>query len=127
MELTANIKPEFVDDRGGITKILDDGKTTIKSVLLITSKAGSVRSNHYHKKDAHWIYMISGSMEYYEKPVRGRSKTKKVIVHAGDLMYTPPMAVHAVKFLDDSVFIALSPRSRNQKAYEADTTRVTLL
>ena len=127
MKLTANIKPEFVDDRGGITKILDDGKTTIKSVLLITSKAGSVRSNHYHKKDAHWIYMITGSMEYYEKPVRGKSKPKKVIVHARDLIYTPPMAIHAVKFLEDSVFIALSPRSRDQKAYETDTIRVKLL
>jgi quercetin dioxygenase-like cupin family protein len=127
MELNAKIKPEFVDDRGGITKILDDGKTNIKSVLLITSKAGSVRSNHYHKEDAHWIYMITGSMEYYEKPVKGRSKTKKVIVNAGDLIYTPPMAVHAVKFLEDSVFIALSPKSRNQKEYEADTIRVKLL
>jgi oxalate decarboxylase/phosphoglucose isomerase-like protein (cupin superfamily) len=127
MELIIKVKPEFVDNRGGITKILDDGKTTIKSVLLITSKAGSVRSNHYHKKDAHWIYMITGSMEYYEKPVKGRSKTKKVIVHAGDIMYTPPMAIHAVKFLEDSVFIALSSKSRNQKAYEADTVRVTLL
>ena len=86
MELTVKIKPEFVDDRGLITKILDDGKTNIKSVLLITSKAGSVRSNHYHKKDAHWIYMITGSMEYYEKPVGGGSKTKKVIVNAGDII-----------------------------------------
>lgn len=127
MKLTVKIKPEFVDDRGVITKILDDGKTNIKSVLLITSKAGSVRSNHYHKKDAHWIYVISGSMEYYEKPVRGRSKTKKVIVNAGDVIYTPPMATHATKFLEDSVFLALSIKSRNQKVYEADTIRVKLL
>ncbi len=127
MKLTTKIKPEFVDDRGLIAKILDDGKTNIKSVLLITSKAGSVRSNHYHKKDTHWIYMISGSVEYYEKPVKGRSKTKKVIVNAGDVIYTPPMAIHAMKFLEDSVFIALSIKSRNQKAYEADTIRVKLL
>jgi len=127
MKLTVKIKPEFVDDRGSITKLLDDGKTNIKSVLLITSKAGSIRSNHYHKKDAHWIYMISGSMEYYEKPVRGRAKTKKVIVNAGDVIFTPSMAIHATKFLEDSVFIALSSKSRNQKAYEADTIRVKFL
>ena len=127
MKLTVKIKPEFVDDKGSITKLLDDGKTNIKSVLLITSKAGSVRSNHYHKKDAHWIYMISGSMEYYEKPARDRSETKKVIVNAGDIIYTPPMAIHATKFLENSVFIALSIKSRNQKAYEADTIRVKLL
>ena len=71
--------------------------------------------------------MITGSMEYYEKPVKGGSKTKKVIVHAGDVIYTPPMAIHAVKFLEDSAFIALSPKARNQKAYEADTIRVKLL
>ena len=127
MKLTVKRKPEFVDDRGSITKLLDVGKTNIKSVLLITSKAGSIRSNHYHKKDAHWIYIISGSMEYHEKPVGSRSKTKKVIVNAGDIIYTPPMSIHATKFLEDSIFIALSIKSRNQKAYEADTIRVKLL
>lgn len=127
MKLIKKIKPEFIDERGGITKILDDGKTNIKSVLLVTSKKGSVRSNHYHKKDAHYIYMISGKMEYYEKPVRGNSKVKKVIVGAGDIIYTPLMAIHATKFLEDSTFIALSTKSRNQKAYEKDTVRIKLI
>ena len=127
MKLIKNIKPEFLDERGGITKLLDDGKTNIKSTLLITSKAGSVRSNHYHKKDAHWIYMISGKMAYYEKPVKGRARVKQVIVSAGDMVYTPPMAIHGTKFLKDSVFIALSIKSRSQKAYEKDTIRVKFI
>lgn len=127
MQLIKKIKPEFIDERGGITRLLDDGKTNIKSTLLITSKAGTVRSNHYHKKDAHWIYMISGKMEYYEKPVRGSSRLKKVVVNAGDIIYTPPMAVHATKFITDSVFIALAIKSRNQKSYERDTIRVKLI
>ncbi len=127
MKLHKNIKPEFIDVRGGITKLLDDGKTNIKSILLITSKKGSVRSNHYHKKDVHYIYMISGAMEYFEKPVRGKAKTKKVIVNAGDMVYTPPMAIHTSKFVKDSVFMAFSIKSRNQKAYEKDTIRVPSL
>lgn len=127
MKIIRNITPEFVDERGGITRLLDNGKTNIKSTLLITSKAGTVRSNHYHKKDAHWIYMISGKMEYHEKPVKGRSKVTKVILGEGDMVYTPPMAIHATKFLEDSVLIALSIKSRNQKAYEKDTVRVKLI
>ena len=127
MKIIEKIKPEFVDERGGITKLLDDGKTNIKSTLLITSKAGSIRSNHYHKKDAHWIYMISGKMEYYEKPVNSKTKPKKIIIDAGDMVYTPPMAIHATKFLKDSVIIALSIKSRNQAAYEEDTVRVKLI
>lgn len=128
MKLIKNIKPEFVDQRGGITKLLDDGKTNIKSVLLITSKKGSIRSNHYHKKDAHWIYMISGSMAYYEKPVKDKKpKTKKVIVNAGDMVYTPSMAIHGTKFLENSVILALSIKSRHQKAYEKDTVRVKFI
>ena len=55
MKTIRNIKPEFIDERGGITRVLD---TPIQSVLLITCKAGSIRSNHYHKKDSHWCYIL---------------------------------------------------------------------
>ncbi len=127
MKLIKNIKPEFVDERGGITKILDDGKTNIKSVLLITSKAGTVRSNHYHKKDTHYLYVLSGVMEYYEKPVKAKDKPKKVVVKAGDMVYTPTMMIHATKFLKDTVLVTLSTKSRNQKAYEKDTVRIKLI
>ncbi len=127
MKLTKKIKPEFVDERGGITKILDDGKTNIKSVLLITSKAKTVRSNHYHKKDTHYIYVISGAMEYYEKPLRANGKPKKVTVRQGDMVFTPSMMVHATKFLEDTVLLALSTKSRSQKAYEKDTVRIKLI
>ena len=125
MKIIRKIKPEIKEKRGNITKLLDDGKTNIKSILLITSKAGSVRSNHYHKKDAHWIYMFSGRMEYYEKPVKG-CKIKKTILGPGDMVYTPPMMIHTTKFLKDSVFFAFSIRSRNQKNYEQDTVRIKL-
>lgn len=126
MKISRKIKPEIKEERGDITKLLDDGKTKIKSILLITSKAGSVRSNHYHKKDAHWIYMLSGKMEYYEKSVRG-GKIKKAVLGPGDMVYTPPFMIHTTKFPKDSVFFAFSIRSRNQKNYEQDTVRVKLI
>ena len=126
-----NIKPEFIDERGGITRVLDDGKTVIRSVLLITCKKGSIRANHYHKKDSHYSYLLSGRMEYTEQPVdaNGKPQGKKetVIIEAGDMVYSPPMVIHAMNFLEDSSFLALATESRHQSAYEEDTVRVKLI
>lgn len=124
MKLFKNIKPDFTDERGNITKLLDDGKTIIKSTLLISSRTGSIRANHYHKKDSHYCYMLSGKMEYTEKKVGADdSKRETIIVEAGDMVYTPPMAIHAMRFLEDSVFIALATNFRHQEAYEEDTVK----
>jgi len=122
MQLKRRIQPEFVDARGGITKVSDDG-ALIKSVLLITSKAGSIRANHYHKRDSHYSYLLSGKMEYTEKPVEG-GETASAILEPGDMVFTPPMTIHAIRFLEDSQFLALATESRNREDYEADTVRV---
>lgn len=121
------IMPEFTDERGEIFKLLDDGKTAIKSVLLITCKKGAIRANHYHKEDTHYVYMLSGSMEYFEKPADGKGEKESVIVKKGDLVYTLPRATHAMRFLEESAFITLSTKSRNQADYEHDTVRVKLI
>ena len=132
MKLYKNIKPEFVDARGEITMILDDGNTNIASIIMITSKTGAIRANHYHKEDSHYCYMVSGKMEYTEEPVEG-GKRETVIVEASDMVYTPPMAKHAMKFLEDSVLWAFSTKSRIEGfgkadgAYERDTVKVKLI
>ncbi len=127
MQITHHQNPEFVDTRGAITKVLDDGKTEIKSILYITSKAGAIRSNHYHKKDAHFCFIISGKMEWHEKPVEGEGEVETVVLGSGDMVYTPPMMIHAAKALEDSVFLAFATESRSQDEYEADTIRVKFL
>ena len=127
MRITHHNTPEFVDTRGAITKVLDDGKTVIKSVLLITSNKGSVRSNHYHKKDAHFCFILSGKMEWHEKPAEGDGEVESAVLRPGDMVYTPPMMIHAAKALEDSVFLAFATESRSQEDYEADTIRVPLI
>ena len=52
MELR-KIEPSFRDDRGDITDILV--KEAIEYVTLITSNAGTVRGNHYHKQTYQWV------------------------------------------------------------------------
>ena len=125
MKVTRNIKPEFGDERGGITRILDV-EAPMHSVLYITSKAGSIRSNHYHKQDMHYCYLVSGKAEWYEKPVEG-GELEKEILNAGDMVCTPPNVIHAVKFLEDTVLWAFSTQPRNQAHYEEDTVRVKLI
>ena len=125
MKIFRNIKPEFVDARGGITRLLDS-ESPIKSILSITSQKGSIRSNHYHKKDTHYCYLVSGKMEWFEKPVDG-GETESAVLEAGDMVFTPSMTIHAVRFLEDSVFLTFATEARNQDDYEADTVRVQLI
>ncbi len=131
MQLVKNIQPDFVDARGAITKLLDDGKTSIKSILLITSTKGSIRANHYHKEDAHYVYMYSGKMEYVEAPlVDGQpdlSQEVKAELVAGDTIYSPPMIAHAMRFTEDTVWIVMALKSRSHENYEEDTVRVKLI
>ncbi len=125
MDITKHIEDDFVDQRGAIKKILDNGKE-FTSALLITSKAGAVRANHYHKKDTHYVYILSGKMEYFERPADG-GETVSAVLEAGDMVFTPPGVAHAMKFLEDSQFLAFSTEPRNQNAYESDTVPVKLI
>lgn len=131
MQIVKNIKPEFEDTRGAITKLLDDGKTSIKSILLITSQKGSVRANHYHKEDGHYVYMYSGKMEYIESPlINGEPNIDQVSraeLIAGDMVYSPPMIAHAMRFLEDTVWVVMALKSRSQEDYEQDTVRIKLI
>ncbi|MEK7623207.1 MAG: hypothetical protein AAB408_00865 [Patescibacteria group bacterium] len=128
LHVTKNIKPEFTDARGDIMPIFDDGATNIRSVLIITSKKGSVRANHYHKEDSHYCYMVSGKMEYFEKAIDADNSTaESVVLEAGDMVYSPPLRVHAMRFLEDTTWITLATKSRKDGRYEEDTVRVKFI
>src|SRR3990167_7173158 len=125
MEIVKKIKPIQSDERGSITQLLDK---KIKSVLLITCKKDSIRANHWHKKDTHYVYMLKGRMKYYYQNIRiDKSKKESIIVHEGEIIYTPSGMAHSMKFLEDSIFLAFSTELREQKKYEKDTVRVKLI
>ena len=54
-EPLVNLKSPFVDKRGSIQPLVD---LIMKSAVMIESKAGSLRANHYHKTDWHYCYVI---------------------------------------------------------------------
>jgi len=125
MNIFRNIQPEFTDERGAIIKILEPS-IAMRSILIITSKTGAIRSNHYHKNEEHYCYLVSGKMEWMEKPVEG-GKVESAVLGAGDMIHTPPRSIHAVRFLEDSVLLVLSSMPRSYVGYEEDTVRIKLI
>lgn len=122
------IKPEFEDDRGFISRLVDTDEYPLRAVLYITSKKGSVRANHYHKKDAHFVYCLSGRFRYSEKNMtKKNAKVESVILKPGDLVLSKPGIAHAMEFLEDTVFLAFTTEKRNQDLYEEDIKRVKIV
>jgi quercetin dioxygenase-like cupin family protein len=113
----------FADARGAIQPLVDGSYAALQ---VISSKKDTVRANHFHKKDSHYLYMVSGSMRYYFRPVGDKGPSKFVDVHAGQMIFTPPMEEHATHFLEDSVFLNITAEKRDQSTYESDIVRVDL-
>lgn len=120
------IPPPFENDAGSIWNIAHGA---FGSATFIKSVAGSVRSNHYHQTDAHFIYIVSGVMYYYWKPAVGAEDKpcKRVRVRAGQLVYTPPMVAHATYFPAETTVVTLNKYKRDHQHHEADLVRVSPL
>jgi quercetin dioxygenase-like cupin family protein len=110
-----------VDERGMILPLADEN---MKSAVLISSKKGTVRANHYHHTDWHYCYVTKGEIDYYYRPVNSKEKPKKCTIKAGQNFFTPPMLEHAMVFTQDTEFLCLGRNPRDQATYEADITRV---
>ena len=120
-------KPEFEDERGYITRLVNDDDLKLRAVLYITSKAGTERGNHYHKTDYHYVYCLSGKFRYSEKDMRNPDlKIESVILEPGDLVLSRPMVAHSMEFLEDTVFLAFTTEAREQNQYEGDTVRIKI-
>lgn len=109
----------FINDKGKIINILFK---PVQSVALIESKAGSIRSNHYHKSDVHWLYVVSGSMKYYERDLDGSNKLE-FIVNTGEMVFSDSMKVHKTEFLEDTVLISMAKNIRDHEHHEEDVVR----
>jgi quercetin dioxygenase-like cupin family protein len=96
-------------------------------VSLISSKKGSLRSNHYHLSDWHYMYVLSGSMEYHFRPSGSFEKPTRIRLKAGEMVFTRPMEEHATVFLEDTELVVASRNPRDQDVYEADVRRVILV
>ena len=118
------LEAPHTDDRGYIQSLVN---FPMKNISLISSKKGTIRSNHYHLTDWHYMYVLSGSFDYYYKPTNSNEELQSLRVKAGEMIFTPPMEDHATVFLEDCDLLAISRNPRDQKSYEKDVRRVTLV
>ena len=118
------LEEPFVDGRGSIKPLVD---IIMKSAVMIESKAGSLRANHYHKTDWHYCYVVSGQIEYLHRPTGSNQEPIRILVNKGEMVFTPPMIDHCMKFSVDTVFLTLSRNPRDQASYEADVVRVDMV
>jgi len=118
------LEKPFVDARGSIQPLVD---VPMESCVLITSKKGTVRANHFHKTDWHYCYILEGEVEYFERPHGSAEKPAMTIVHQGEMVFTGPNLDHAMRFIKDTTFLTWGRNSRKQEVYEADVERISLV
>ena len=111
------------DRRGSIISIVDD---VVQNVSLITCNAGSIRSNHYHKKDFHYMYVLEGEIDYFYKELNN-DVVHYFKVKKNDIIFTPKNEIHATFFPLNTKLIVSSMLPRDQETYEKDTVRVEFI
>ncbi len=117
------LTPSFANEAGTIQNLVEQ---PMGGFARIRSVAGSRRSSHYHKTDAHYLFIESGEMRYRERKV-GAETVVEVTVRAGQMIYTPPMVEHWTEFPVDTVMYSISKLSREHEQHEADLVRVEWL
>lgn len=118
--------PQFFSDAGSIANLLEltESENGIHGVSIIRSWTGSERSNHFHKTDSHWLYVISGEMIYQERPIGAGDYPPGLVVIAGQMVFTPPLVEHRTTFPCETVLLSLSRFARDAESHERDLVRV---
>lgn len=114
----------YSDTRGVIQSIINKKSS---NVSIITSKKLTIRSNHYHLTDSHYMYTLSGQYYYFYKSQNPNEVLKRVKVGPGELIYTPPLELHVTIFTENTELLVISKNFRDQDTYENDTRRVDLV
>lgn len=112
------------DERGRLC-ILTTPETfrhAIGAVGVMFTRAGEVRAEHRHAKDAHVCVLLTGWMRYHVRDADG-------VVTTYDIQplrpfFTPPGLDHAFEYLLDSWTVFVSAEYRSSEAYEADLMRL---
>ena len=111
------------DERGGILSIVDE---KIQNVSLITCNEDTIRSNHYHFEDFHFMYVLEGQIDYFHRGLTS-STLEYIRVTRGQTIFTPPNEIHATYFPVATTLIVSSKNPRDKETYEGDTERVTIV
>src|SRR5271167_1440771 len=94
------IVPAFEDERGIIEDVFDG--EDIRHIGFITSKKGTVRGNHYHKKARQYTYILRGKVKWVIKDISIEgSQAEEHILGPHELAFDAPLVAHAMVALED--------------------------
>jgi dTDP-4-dehydrorhamnose 3,5-epimerase-like enzyme len=118
--MKVSLGSSFVDERGIIQNIIN---ASFNHVGIITSKKGCTRSNHYHLTNSHYMYIISGKMEYWERDLNSDIITMD-ICEPGEMVFTGSKLVHKTVFLEDTVMMTFAANYRGPEFDKNDTVKM---
>jgi oxalate decarboxylase/phosphoglucose isomerase-like protein (cupin superfamily) len=108
-----------------------DDETRPSGVEIVQSKKWSLRSNHYHKTDWHYMYVLDGEVVYFWRKARLNGEAPPPLQFRkfgkGEMMFTPPLVEHATLFTEETRLLVVSRYVRDSASHEADLVRVKLL
>lgn len=120
--MLSTLPQTFVNKSGWIQNLVEGGEP-FEGVSLIHCLAGSRRSSHWHKRDSHYLYVVSGEMRYAERK-NGTDTLVKFTVKPGQMVWTGPRVEHWTFFPKETLLISISKLGRSHEAHEADVVRV---
>ena len=121
---TVPLDEPFENSAGFIQNLVLENFT---SATYIYSGQNSIRSNHYHKTDWHYMFVVNGEMHYYWRPAGSKSPPQKRIYKAGEMMFTPPLVEHATFFPLHTDLMTFARNVRDTEHHEADLVRVPII
>lgn len=110
---------QFGDARGIIQNLNVQGY-----VGLLHCNPNTRRSSHWHRTDSHYLYVLTGKLDYYWRHVGDDGRPHHVEVNAGQMVFTGPRVEHWTKFPRETVLVSVSTHLRTHEAHEADLVRV---
>lgn len=111
------------DKRGSIISLINE---EVSNVSIITCNKNSIRSNHYHLEDWHYIFVLKGSINYFYSNINLKKINYKFI-KKNQIIFTPPLEFHATHFPEQTSLIVISKNKRNKQVYEKDTIRLNVI
>jgi dTDP-4-dehydrorhamnose 3,5-epimerase-like enzyme len=100
----------IVDSRGEVAQVVNGG--AFRHLMLLETRRGAVRGNHYHKKKDEWFYVVKGSARLVLRDAESGEKSEEEL-RAGDKINVKPGVAHALVALEDSLIIEFSPHVFN--------------
>lgn len=121
------LEPPYLSDAGAIQNLVNVYRGTdehVGCVSVLWSKKGSVRARHLHREDAHRLYVLSGAVDYFERPEGSKETPTPVRYVENQMFFTPAGVEHAMRFVEDTVMVSISRRPRDEVSHESDVVRV---